>query len=445
MVVDDEKESSSNSEDDIDAQVERWISENYDPKEREKQKKRKRSSDDDDETYVPPENVQVVTQPSSRGRKKFTSRKRVITPTARKLKFRLKLNPPSEPQNKPPSPPPQRPSPDSFHIQQSPPQHYTSLPIHEQPQITSPHIQQTPPIPQPPVHTTPGSSGFKNFPHIPENIVLEQLNDFSFVNDDLVKKLQKKVTEVLCENKNLEDRVKAVESENSSLLKKVEADQVDIDILKVRIVDLEEEKARRDEQNEYFKLKNKELEAKNARKEHEDYMLKKVLEDLIGKSIEQRFEEIELAEVRAKREAEIETGMKDTGKSVSVEDVVQVTERAIVPSKVPESSIPDPCPLTAVPGDEDDEEDDDDDNNLKDDANEVYYVHSDDDDDGNDDVDQGTSGIKVTETSQEENIDDYLQDDANEEPEKAGGEGEHGDAKIVDENVDQSADIAFLQ
>ncbi|MFS7912584.1 hypothetical protein Hanom_Chr02g00131691 [Helianthus anomalus] len=145
---------------------------------------------------------------------------------------------------------------------------------------------------------------------------------------------------------------------------------------------------------------------------------------------------IKLAEVRARREAEIEAGMKDKGKCVSVEGVIQVTERAIVPSKVLESSIPDPCPITSVPG-EDDEEDEDD--NLKDDADEVYSVHSDDDDDddGNDDADQGNSGIKVTEASNEENIDEYLQDNANEEPENAGGNGEHGDAEKVDENVDQ--------
>ncbi|KAJ0541341.1 hypothetical protein HanLR1_Chr09g0306781 [Helianthus annuus] len=178
--------------------------------------------------------------------------------------------------------------------------------------------------------------------------------DRSFVNDDLVKKLQKKVDEVSSEKKKLEKRVKSVESENTSLLKKVE-----IDILKVRIAVLEEEKARSDEQNEYFKLKNQELEAKNAKKEHEEYMLKKVLEDLIGKPIEQRFEEIELEEVRARREAEIEA------------------------------------------------------------------VHSDDDDDGNDDADQGNSGLKLTETSHEEIIDNYLQDNVNEEPENAGGEGEH--------------------
>ncbi|MFS8035119.1 hypothetical protein Hanom_Chr17g01589311 [Helianthus anomalus] len=67
------------------------------------------------------------------------------------------------------------------------------------------------------------------------------------MNDDLVKKLQKKVDEVLAEKKKLEKRVKTVESENSSLLKRVETDQVDIDILKVWIAILEEEeKARRD-------------------------------------------------------------------------------------------------------------------------------------------------------------------------------------------------------
>ncbi|MFS8025981.1 hypothetical protein Hanom_Chr16g01481571 [Helianthus anomalus] len=75
--------------------------------------------------------------------------------------------------------------------------------------------------------------------------------------------------------------------------------------------------------------------------------------------------------------------MKDKGKEVQVEDVVQVTKRAIVPTKVLES----PCPITSVPGEEDEEDDDD---NLKDDADDVYSVQSD-DDDGNDDVDQGNS------------------------------------------------------
>ncbi|MFS7919293.1 hypothetical protein Hanom_Chr03g00211051 [Helianthus anomalus] len=224
-VVGDEEKSSSGAEGDMDDEVDRWIKEKYDPKDREKQKKRKRSSDDD-ETYVPLEDIQDEKTPSSGGRKKSTSRKRVRTPAARKLKFKLKINPPSEPQYKPsspppnqpkspsppqnqpipPSPPPQQPSPDPLQSPQSPSRHHISSPIHEQPPIPSPHIQQTPPTIQPPVRTTPGSSGFENFPPIPESIVLEKLDDFSFVNDDFVKKLQKKVNEVFSEKKKLEER-----------------------------------------------------------------------------------------------------------------------------------------------------------------------------------------------------------------------------------------------
>ncbi|MFS7952273.1 hypothetical protein Hanom_Chr07g00605011 [Helianthus anomalus] len=165
------------------------------------------------------------------------------------------------------------------------------------------------------------------------------------------------VEEVIVENKRLVDRenklegrVKTVEAKNSSLLKKVEADQAGINILKVRIAELEEEKAWRDEQNEYFKLKNKELESINAKKEHEFYMINKVLENLIGKSVEQKFEEIELEEVRARRKAEIEAEMKNKGKGVQVEGVSEATEREIVPSIVPELPIQNPCPISAVFG-----------------------------------------------------------------------------------------------
>ncbi|MFS8021071.1 hypothetical protein Hanom_Chr16g01423131 [Helianthus anomalus] len=84
-------------------------------------------------------------------------------------------------------------------------------------------------------------------------------------------------------------------------LKLIEADQTEIDILKVKVAELEEEKARRDEQNKYLELKNKELEATKAVKEHELYMMNKVLENMLGKPMEPRFEEIEVKEVRAKR------------------------------------------------------------------------------------------------------------------------------------------------
>ncbi|MFS7905176.1 hypothetical protein Hanom_Chr01g00044651 [Helianthus anomalus] len=51
-------------------------------------------------------------------------------------------------------------------------------------------------------------------------------------------------------------------------------------------------------------------------KEHEIYMMNKVLENMLGKSVEQRFEEIEVEEVRAKRQAEINAQMKNKGKGV---------------------------------------------------------------------------------------------------------------------------------
>ncbi|KAJ0539150.1 hypothetical protein HanHA300_Chr08g0283091 [Helianthus annuus] len=246
----------------------------------------------------------------------------------------------------------------------------------------------------------------------------------------------------MVEKKKLEKRVKAVEAENSSLLKRVEVDQADIDILKVRIAELEEEKARRDDQNEYFKLKNKELEANNAMKEHEMYMMNKVLENLIGKPVEQRFEEIELEEVRARRKVAIEAEMKNKGKGVPIEGVAEVSERAIVvsePEKVPEKSILDPCLISSVSGVfdddvEDEEEEEDDDDILKDGAEDVFSASGDGDDDGNDDDDQGATGIKVTEASQEEKIDEFLQDDANKESENAKGKGEHDDTENVDES-----------
>ncbi|MFS7915720.1 putative transcription factor bZIP family [Helianthus anomalus] len=126
-----------------------------------------------------------------------------------------------------------------------------------------------------------------------QGITLEEIGDFNFSSDVQVKNLEKKVEEVLVEKKKLldrekklEKRVKSVEAENTSLLKKIEADQTDIDILKVKVAELEEEKARRDEQNKYFELKNKKLEAAKAMKEHEIYMMNKVLQNMLGKSIE---------------------------------------------------------------------------------------------------------------------------------------------------------------
>ncbi|XP_022024697.1 acidic leucine-rich nuclear phosphoprotein 32 family member A-like [Helianthus annuus] len=69
--------------------------------------------------------------------------------------------------------------------------------------------------------------------------------------------------------------------------------------------------------------------------------------------------------------------------------------------------------------------DEDDDDDKEEDADDVFSAssHSDDDDDDG----QGGTGVKVTEASNEENVDDYLHDDVNEEPEDATGEGENVD------------------
>ncbi|KAJ0614679.1 hypothetical protein HanIR_Chr02g0065141 [Helianthus annuus] len=114
-VVDDkEKSSSGEEESDIDPETDQWIKANFDPRDRLIKKKRKRSADDDkDETYIPsPEHVQVEKTPPSGGRKKSNSRKRVLSPAARKLKITLKTKPIQEPQAEPqppsPSPPPQQ-------------------------------------------------------------------------------------------------------------------------------------------------------------------------------------------------------------------------------------------------------------------------------------------------------------------------------------------------
>ncbi|MFS7962567.1 hypothetical protein Hanom_Chr08g00728171 [Helianthus anomalus] len=226
--------------------------------EKEKQKKRKRSGKNDDDLYIPsPDHVQdTPTPPSSGGRKKASARKRVVTPKAAKRLRVLLKNKPIQELNKPPTPPPepqQQPSliqspphqsppkqptpphqPSPPHLSpphqpspQSSPHIHIATPPHEQPIVTSQQIFQTPPSTQPLVQTTPGSFGFKDFPHIRVNIPLDDIGDFNFANDEQVMKLEKKVDEVLDENKKLLGRekklekcVKTVEALNSSLLKK---------------------------------------------------------------------------------------------------------------------------------------------------------------------------------------------------------------------------------
>ncbi|MFS8019132.1 putative ELM2 domain-containing protein [Helianthus anomalus] len=293
-------------------------------------RKRKRQ-EKEDAPYVPsPQHVSGSQSPSS------------ISPRIIKPKIVLKKKPTKE-SKKPPTPP-HEPTPHHSPLQspphQSPPRQPSPLhlsPLHisppqQQTLLTSQEIFQTPPLTQ--IQLTPGSSGHKGLHIPPDN--LEDIGDFGFENDEQVKKLEKKVDDVLNENKViaaeskkvadrkriLEMRVKRLESDNKELLKKIDTDQTHIDFLKVRVSELEEEKDRRGEQNKYFELKNKELEAAKTMKEHEFYMLSKVVKNMLGKSVEQRFEEIAVEELRAKHQAEINEQMKDKGKDVSLEDLI---------------------------------------------------------------------------------------------------------------------------
>ncbi|MFS7917035.1 hypothetical protein Hanom_Chr03g00184391 [Helianthus anomalus] len=73
-------------------------------------------------------------------------------------------------------------------------------------------------------------------------------------------------------------------------------------------------------------------------------MLNKVVENMLGTSFEQRFEEIQVEELREKRQAEIDEHMKDKGKGT--EGIAAVVERSIVPSLVIEN----PIPISSISG-----------------------------------------------------------------------------------------------
>ncbi|XP_022003443.1 interaptin-like [Helianthus annuus] len=259
--------------------------------------------------------------------------------------------------------------------------------------------------------------------------------DFDFANTSQVKNVEKKVDEVIAENKKLaaenkkvadrerilEMRVKRLEGDNKELLKKIDSDQSEIDILKVRVAELEEEKARRDEQNEYFKLKNKELEAAKAFRDHEFYMLNIVVESMLGTSVEQKFEELQVEELRAERQAKIDEQMKDKGKGVGSSSAV--AERSIVPSMVVENPEPisaisglfeEDTPLDELIGDSDEEDDDEEDDEEDEKDEKVYSAssHSSGKDDDDDDA-QGGTGLKVTEASTEKNVNDLMNDSVN--------------------------------
>ncbi|XP_022032137.1 glutamic acid-rich protein-like [Helianthus annuus] len=219
--------------------------------------------------------------------------------------------------------------------------------------------------------------------------------------------------------KILEMRVKKLESENKPLLTKIDTDQTEIDFLKVRVAELEEEKARRDKQNKYFEMKNKELEAAKALKEHEFYMLNKVVENMPGTSIEQRFEEIQVEELRAKRQAEIDEQMKDKGKGAESKPVTLEDLAADDDEEDDE-------------GDDDEEGDEEEGDDEEDDDDEKVFSASSHGSNNDDDDAQGGMGIKVTEQSSERTVDDFLNDTVNEETGGAEGKGESRDAQNVE-------------
>ncbi|XP_022024610.1 uncharacterized protein LOC110924946 [Helianthus annuus] len=161
-----------------------------------------------------------------------------------------------------------------------------------------------------------------------------------------------------------------------------------------------------------------------------------------------RLEEIQVEEVRAKRQADIDAQLRDKGKSA--EGSVAVFKRLIVPSLVVENLVPISVVsgifekdvllddvFTAEGDDEDDSKEDDnegDDDEEDDEEEKVFPASSHSSDDDNDDDDnQGGTGVTTTEASNEKNVDDYMNDGANEVSEGADGEGE----QVDDQNVDQ--------
>ncbi|MFS7925103.1 hypothetical protein Hanom_Chr04g00280551 [Helianthus anomalus] len=453
--------SSCSSEDEVVDEVERERRMNEEIEKEKLIKKRKRQ-EKDVALYVPsPEHVSE-SQSTPRGRKKAVGRKRA-TPKVRVSKRPQKImqkppTPPHEP-TPPQSPihhtPPRQPTPPQ---QSSPPRLPTpprqrsptpqSTPLPQQPFVTSQDIFGTPPLSQ----IQPGSSS--RGLHTPQDNLLD-IGDFDFAKNDQVLKLEKKMENMIAENKKLAaenkkvaDRekllavcVQKLESENKKLAKKVDADQTEIDILKVRVSELEEEKNRRDGQNEYFKLKKKELAAAKALSDHEVYMLNRVVKSMLGTSVNQRFKELKVEDLRAERQAELERQMKDKGKGV--EGSSSVPEMALVPSMVTENPEPisavsglfeEETPMHELIGNEDEEDDEEDDEEYDDD--EVFSASSH-NSKGNDDDDvAGGTGVRVTEASTEKVVDDLMNDTVNEESGEVPGKGESSKSQIV-ENSEQ--------
>ncbi|XP_022031674.1 glutamic acid-rich protein-like [Helianthus annuus] len=394
--------SSSSSEDEVVDEFERQRRMEEEIENERLLRKRKRQEADDDAPYVPsPEHV-TESQSTPKVKRKAGGRKKA-TPMIRISKKPQKIVQKKQLEKESQKPP------------------------------TPPHIFGTPPLTQ----VQPGSSS-KGLP-TPQDNLLDV--DFDFANNSQVLKLEKKIKNVIAENKRLAaenqkatDREKLLVNRVQELEKKVETDQTEMDILKVRVSELEEEKNRRESENEYYKLKNKELTSAKALHDHKFYMLNRVVESLLGMSVDQKFEELKLEDLRAERQAELERQMKDKGKGV--EGSSAMPEMALVPSMV----IDNPEPISAVSGlfeeetpmheliggeNEEDDEDDDED--------EFVYSASSHSSKGNDDDDAaGGSGVRVTEAANEKVVDDLMNDTVNEESGEASGKGESDKTQIVE-------------
>ncbi|KAJ0814639.1 hypothetical protein HanPSC8_Chr17g0788101 [Helianthus annuus] len=434
--------------------------------EKEKLLRKRKRAEKEDELYVPsPEHVSASKSSSkitkkAGGRKKSTS---TVSMTKRPQKI---LNTPSSqptPPHQPTPPqspihisPPRQPTPPQSSNQPTPPhstpprlptpQHITP-PIHQstppqQPMYSSHDLFATPPLSQvqQPEFTSKGL-------FTPQDNLLD-IGSFDFANNSEVLKLEKKMEKVIAENQRLKaenkkaaDREKVLVKKVEELEKKCEVDQAEIDILKVRVSELEEEKNRRDAQNEYFELKHKELNEAKRAMDHELYMLHKVVESMLGSSIEERYEEICVAEARAERKAEIDRQMKDKGKGLEgssatpILDIIPVME---VENPQPISAISglfeEPTSLHELIGASSEEEDDEDEEGEKEDDKDDFVFsassHSSQDDD--DDDATGGTGVRVSDASNDKVIDDLMDDTVNEENDESDGKGESDQNQIVE-------------
>ncbi|KAJ0466381.1 hypothetical protein HanPSC8_Chr14g0595601 [Helianthus annuus] len=384
--------------------------------EKEKLLRKRKRDKKEDEPYIPSPEHASVSKSTPRVKTKAVSRKKDA------LKIRLSKRPQKILQTPPRQPTPShQPTPPQSLVHKSPPSHSTPPRLPTPQRSPSPIHQSTPP--QQPIYTsqdlftTPplsqiqhGSSS-KGLPTPQDNLL--DIGNFDFANN--------------------------AEIEKDCLWRKSEADQSEIDILKVRDSELEEEKSRRDAQNEYFELKHKVLNEAKRAKDHELFMLHKVVESMLGSSVEERFEEIQVAEVRA----EIDRQMKDKGKGLEGSSAAPILDL------IPAVDVENPQPISAISGlfeeptslqeligdssEEDDDEEEDGKEYEKDDFVFSASSHSSKDDDDDDDDDTaGGSGVRVTDASNEKVVDDLMNDTVNEENDEASGKGESDKNQIVE-------------